>query len=491
MKSKNRHSRLLILMVISQILLTGFVVQWLVSQYKQEKSRLRDELDQVYLESHDQMIDTVLFKSVVRPVLSDTDITHRKIITGYKGGKKQATAYSFGAHRDSGMMNKSVQTIITVRMDNARDTTLHTGNIALTKTSRNDFLLRSVKLFIGNTRDTSGTFNHLIDSIPLLTDTAIFKSNYIHHLSPDKKKFRIAWFYGNEGKKVEKNRSTLFIKPLNVNFLPEAIINGYRGYLLGTILPQILFGMLLVIITAISFFTAYRNIRNQLILNKIRNEFVSNMTHELKTPVSTMKIALESLLNFNMKKDSAITLEYLNLMSTETRRLENLINRVLEHTFLEEESHPFSFKAINAIAMIEGVVKIMTLQLDKNGSIRFVAEQSDIMLKGDELYIQGILLNLIDNSIKYCDKDPEILIEASEKKGYKEIRVTDNGPGIPEEYRNKVFDKFFRIPAGDVHNIKGYGLGLSYSALVMKMHGGGIDFINNNPGCSFILKFPV
>jgi signal transduction histidine kinase len=490
MKSKNSNKRLVILMIFSQILLTGFMVRWLASQYKQERSRLNDELAQYYIESHDAMVDTVLFKSVVSPVLSHADLANGKIIPGGRQLKRPGTTWAFGIKEDSTTIRKAGKTIITVRMNTGSDSILHRRNLPMAKTSRNDFLMRSVKLFIGNTKDSTGAFNNLVDSIPLLIDTAIFRSNYMHHLSPAKKKFHITWDFSTESKKGDNN-GALFIKPIPVNYLPEAIIKGYNGYLLGAIFPQVLFGLVLVIITAISFFAAYRNIRNHVILNEIRNEFISNMTHELKTPVSTMKIALESLLNFNMKNDPAVTEEYLNLVSIETKRLESLINRVLEHTFLEGSNHPFSFHEINAVAMIEGVVKIMVLKLGQKGSIRFVAEQPDIHLTGDELYIQGVLMNLIDNSIKYCDKDPEIMIGAGVKKGYVEIRVTDNGPGIPEKYRNKVFDKFFRIPTGDVHNIKGYGLGLSYAALVMKMHGGGIDFINHNPGCTFVLRFPV
>ncbi len=490
MKTNNKHRRLIILMVLSQVLLTGFVIQWLISQYSQEKSRLRDELTQVYLESHDQMVDTVLFKSVVSPVLSHSDLTRGKIITENRNLKQSSTTYAIGIKEDSGILRKPGQAIITVRMDNLKDTLVQKGNTRM-KTDKQDFLLRSVKLFIGNTSDSSGRFHNLADSIPLFIDTAIFRTNYIHHLPAEKKKFHITWDYSSDNKKVGINSDILFIKPLPVNYLPGALITGYNGYLLGTIFPQVLFGLVLVIITVIAFFTAYRNIRNQEILNEIKNEFISNMTHELKTPVSTMKIALESLLNFDMKKNPAITEEYLTLVSTETGRLESLINQVLEHTFLEGNNHPFSFHKINAVAMIEGVVKIMALKLANKGSIRFVPEQTDIQLTGDELYVQGVLINLIDNSIKYCDKDPDILIGASVKKGLVEITVTDNGPGIPEEYRNKIFDKFFRIPTGDIHNIKGYGLGLSYAALVMKMHGGDITFINHYPGCSFILKFPA
>lgn len=491
MKSKSRNRRILILMVVSQILLTGFMIQWLISQYRLEKSRLREELVQYYVESHDAMVDTLLFKSVVKPVLSHTSVAHGKIITENRRLKRSGTTYAFGIKEDSGANSKPGKAIITIRMDGRRDSLLNGVNDTLPGNSYQDYLLRSVKLFIGTSRDSTGTFTSLTDSIPFLADSSVFRTNYIHHLLSKQKNFHITWIFNSVEKMDNYRGSALVIKPIPVKYLPGALITGYTGYLLGRILPQMLFGLLLVIITAISFMAAYRNIVNQMALNEIRNDFISNMTHELKTPVSAMKIAIESLLTFNMKNDKAVTEEYLNLVSLETKRLENLINKVLDHTFLEGNDHPVSFTPVNAVSMTEEIVKIMSLKVSNKGSIRFVPEQPEILFNGDQLYIEGVLLNLIDNSIKYCDKDPEILIEAGVRDGYAEIKVTDNGPGIPEEYRNKIFDKFFRIPTGDIHNIKGYGLGLSYAALVMKMHKGSIGFINRDPGCTFILKFPV
>ncbi len=491
MKRKSRNRKILILMVVSQILLTGFMVQWLLSQYREEKSRLSAGLDQYYLESHDAMVDTLLFKSVIKPVLSHTSVAKGKLITENREFKRTGTSYAFGIKEDTGAVRKPGKAIITIRMDDRRDS-LQSGVNAIPDGNANrDYLLRSVKLFIGSSHDSTGTINYLTDTTAFLADSSIFRANFIHHLLSKQKKFHISWNNIPLAKLESYKGSALVVKPIPVKYLPAAMVTNYAGYLLGSILPQILFGLLLVVITAISFLAAYRSIVSQSVLNEIRNDFISNMTHELKTPVSAMKIAIESLLNFNMKNDKAVTEEYLNLVSQETKRLEDLINKVLDHTFLEGNDHPVSFKQINAVTMIEAIVRIMSLKVTGKGSIRFVPEQPEIVFNGDQLYIEGVLLNLIDNSIKYCDKVPEILIEAGVSEGFAEIKVTDNGPGIPDEYRNKIFDKFFRVPTGDIHNIKGYGLGLSYAALVMKLHNGTIGLLNRKPGCTFILKFPL
>src|SRR5690606_4272748 len=109
----------------------------------------------------------------------------------------------------------------------------------------------------------------------------------------------------------------------------------------------------------------------------------------------------------------------------------------------------------------------------------------------DKLHMQGVLINLLDNSLKYADKQPEINISLSKTAGDIKITIADNGPGIPKEYLDKVFDKFFRVPTGDRHNVKGFGLGLSYSQQIMQQHGGSINVYNKpEGGCVFILILP-
>jgi len=490
MKSKNRHKGILVLMIVSQLLLTGFVFQWLRSQYRIERSRLNDELVQFYLDSHDEMLDTILFRHVVRPALSDTSITRNEIITRRRENVVPRTVYSVGLQGDTFRVKKQEQTFITVRMSGEKDST-PTKVMINGRSPKSDILLRSARLFISSSKDSSGTWNKMFDSFSGNLDTSLFRSNYIRHLSGTGKKFRIDWTSKTDEANEGKSHASLFINPLSGSALPQAEINGFQGYVLANIFPQILFGLILVIITAIAFFAAFRNVRNQMILNEIRNEFISNMTHELKTPVSTMKVALESLLSYDMRKDPAVADEYLKLASEETMRLERLINRVLDQTFLESNDYPLTLVEINVGELVEGAVKIMTPRLEKGGTIRFVSEQQDLIIWGDELYLKGLLLNLLDNSIRYCDKVPDVVISAKAGGNNVEIAVTDNGPGIPDQYKKRIFDKFFRVPSGNLHNIKGYGLGLSYAALVMRLHNGNIAVKNNKTGCSFILKLAV
>jgi two-component system phosphate regulon sensor histidine kinase PhoR len=202
-------------------------------------------------------------------------------------------------------------------------------------------------------------------------------------------------------------------------------------------------------------------------------------------------VALEALGNFNMKKEPHVMEEYLRLASEETKRLGALINRVLDHTLLEQKQHPLDLQEIDLNRLITEVTDSMSIKLGKKGRIEFNIIEDNIRISGDPLYLKGMLINLIDNSIKYCDKEPLIKIVSGRNDTKIVIEINDNGPGIPAEYQKKIFEKFFRLPSEDIHNVKGYGLGLSFASLVMELHKGSIEVRNLNPGSSFILKFPT
>lgn len=303
--------------------------------------------------------------------------------------------------------------------------------------------------------------------------------------------FNIEWTKNNDSTLKVVPKKILFINPATPFILPEAIIKKYYGYLLAKISPQIIFGTLLILITGLAFIMAYRNIRKNILINNLRNDFISNITHELKTPVATLSVALESLGKYKMSADPAVLDEYLTLASKETKRLEELIDRVLNHSTLEESRSMLDITKMDIVPLIKEVTAIMGGRPDANGLIEFVPGEENIIVEGDPLLLKGVLINLIDNSLKYCDTRPAIKILADREKNYAVIRVNDNGPGIPAEYQKKVFEKFFRVPSGNIHNVKGYGLGLSFAALVTDLHKGSIRTVNLNPGCSFIIKLPL
>ena len=252
-------------------------------------------------------------------------------------------------------------------------------------------------------------------------------------------------------------------------------------YLIKRISLPILFSVILLGITILSFVLLYRNLLRQRRLGELKNEFISNITHELKTPIATVGVAIEALKNFNAIQDPQRTKEYLDISSNELQRLSLLVDKVLKLSMFEKKEIELKYETLNLKDIVDEVTNSLRLQLEKNNARVSVTQNGDLNLEGDRLHLLSVVFNLLDNAVKYSNGDPSIQIELNGDERNVEMSIKDNGIGIEQEYQNKVFEKFFRVPAGDTHNTKGYGLGLSYAAHVVKKHNGIIS-VDSQPG---------
>jgi two-component system phosphate regulon sensor histidine kinase PhoR len=204
-----------------------------------------------------------------------------------------------------------------------------------------------------------------------------------------------------------------------------------------------------------------------------------------------VKVAIEALKKYDAEKRGPWdTAEYLEMAGKEIKRLELLISKVLDHSIIEEDAGILSFEELDLVRLIDDAIRSLQSRIETAGAIISYDHPDELIVSGDPLYLQGVIINLFDNSLKYGNGNPEISVLLSSTDRYAVINVTDNGPGIPDEYRKKIFDKFFRVPERDIHNVKGYGLGLSFAYLIVKMHEGSIDVRNNDKGCTFTIKIP-
>jgi len=271
----------------------------------------------------------------------------------------------------------------------------------------------------------------------------------------------------------------------------KLIIGNTIPYLLKRLALPIIFSLLLLCITIIAFVVLYKNLVKQKKLSDQKNEFISNITHELKTPVATVAVAIEALKNFNAIDDPLRTKEYLDISSNELQRLNLLVDKVLKLSMFENKEVELKYESIDLKQIVNEVVGSLKLQLEKQGASVTVTSSGNLHLQGDQLNLQSVVFNLLDNALKYGEKAPIINIMLEEKQDSVELQIADNGIGIEPEYKEKVFEKFFRIPHGDTHNAKGYGLGLSYTAQVIQKHHGTIA-IESEPrvGTKFIISIP-
>ncbi|HEX2532160.1 MAG TPA: HAMP domain-containing sensor histidine kinase, partial [Chitinophagaceae bacterium] len=252
-------------------------------------------------------------------------------------------------------------------------------------------------------------------------------------------------------------------------------LGNTTGYLLKRISPAILLSLFIVGFTLFSFFILYRSLLKQRRLADIKNDFISNITHELKTPIATVSVAIEALRSFNASMDKQRTKEYLDISANELQRLSLLVDKVLKLSMFEKKEIELKYEPLNLYDLVQEVTASLRLQFEKAGAEVEVEAEGDTGFEGDRLHVVSVIFNLVDNALKYCPLQPVIRIRVRGLGSHVKLSVSDNGIGIPAEYRDKVFDQFFRVPTGNLHNAKGYGLGLSYVAHVVKKHRGIIE----------------
>lgn len=261
-----------------------------------------------------------------------------------------------------------------------------------------------------------------------------------------------------------------------------AVLSNVRPMLIKVIAPQILFGGFLTLLTLISFVVMYRSIRSQQRLMALKNDFISNITHELKTPIATVSVALEALKNFKGIDNPKLTTEYLDIAQLELGRLSILTEKVLTTSLFDERGMTLESEPVDLDATVSSILNSMKLVLEKaQAKVSFEKTGEDFTLNGSSLHLTNVVYNLLDNALKYSPSNPEIMVTLRDAGANIELAVADKGLGIAPEFQSKVFERFFRMPTGDVHNIKGYGLGLSYVDQVVKKHGGSIT-VASAPG---------
>jgi signal transduction histidine kinase len=272
------------------------------------------------------------------------------------------------------------------------------------------------------------------------------------------------------------------IVPFNPGSNYAVSFSGIQGLLLKEITPQILFSVFLTLLTIGSFYIMYRNLRAQQRLMQIKNDFISNVTHELKTPVATVSVALEAMKNFHALDNPKRTSEYLEIAQNELNRLTLMTDKILKTAVYEDQGVELKIEKINLDNLIQDVLSSLKLVVEKRGiQMSYRKEGTDFHFNGGNEHLTNVLYNLLDNALKYSGDGASIevtLISASEGII---LSVSDTGIGIAPEYQKRIFEKFFRVPSGDVHTVKGYGLGLSYVASIVKSHKGEIS-VESEPG---------
>jgi two-component system phosphate regulon sensor histidine kinase PhoR len=472
-------------MCITLLIIIGFQVYWLNDNYNKERRTMQIKTGAAFQQ-------TILHLQTGKlklndPFLSDSGPKAKKIINedaneaqaGNGGKPRREIIMMVNTLRNS--IKKDTGLNRTIVVANGKGERLNPKNISVVKFSKTD--------------SSEQVYNILyrIDSLQDSIKIPEISNAYTSALKKESLNIPFTITKSQGGVQEEEpdmsDVTVGFAHPVTYHLL----LGNSFPYLFKQIMLPLLFSLFLVGATVLSFVLLYRNLLRQQRLAEIKNEFISNITHELKTPIATVGVAIEALKSFNAIHDKEKTKEYLDISSNELQRLELLVDNVLKLSMFEKKQIALNKEQFDLKELTQKVLDSMRPQFGNSKAlVNFSAKGDNFLIKADKLHITSVIYNLLDNALKYCKEDPLINVQLSSQQNFIELRVSDNGIGIAQEYCNKIFDKFFRVPTGNKHDVKGYGLGLSYVSEIIKRHMGFISVESDlNKGSVFTARIPV
>jgi signal transduction histidine kinase len=286
-------------------------------------------------------------------------------------------------------------------------------------------------------------------------------------------------------------------KPVNTNFRKpyknDFVYAGFESpdnYFFRKMKGVVIASLLLIGITIACFIYTLKTLLSQQKLAELKQAFVNNMTHELNTPISSIKITAESLRTFQHQPERQT--EYLDIIAYQADKLSDLTEKILQTSQLRNAGEK-NWSLIDLSELIAEAVREMRPQTEsKQAQISISTTAEPVIVRGERSGLRNVLTNILDNALKYTIDTPIIHIRLSRAEASAELAVADNGIGIPPAYQDKVFEQFFRVPQGNLHDVKGFGLGLNYVSQVIRQHKGLIAIKANQPAGSVItLKLPL
>jgi signal transduction histidine kinase len=481
-----------LLMAFSWLLILFLAIEWLRGAWQTEREALTKELGHSFSEAKIQVMDSTLVLHIIEPMLRKEYNTEIRSGSGDRDSSGQRKIFMKDSISVSADATTRKSLVYSIKVTDS-------GNVKMPdiawksrlKADSGNIALHSIRLIVGNATDTSYGDPEFRELLPGKTDTSLFRRIFLDKLDKEGLflKVRISTDSGNDP--VESSKSRIIVSERMFEGRINAEITGFSWFLAKKVFPQFLFSILLLGLTAAAFIFTFRSLKKQIRLNEMRDGFLRNITHELKTPVATVKVALESLRRFDLQSNPRVTEEYLGMASQEMERLDRLIGRVLDVSLLEDKKQVIVLRNSDLKALVNRVISSLNLRLEQSdATVNLDAEDASYCCLLEELYTEGVLLNIIDNSLKYSVHEPVLNIGLKQNREQVILTIRDFGPGIPDEYIGRIFEKFFRVPTGDRHNVKGHGLGLTYVWYVMKQHGGRVE-VENMPdrGCRFTLFF--
>ncbi len=293
---------------------------------------------------------------------------------------------------------------------------------------------------------------------------------------------------------LKQYRSPLFVNEKGDSDFELVIAFPERKlYLRSSLTNLILLSLLFTLTIIVTFSSTIYHFLKQKKVSKIKSDFINNMTHEFKTPIATIKLALDAINNDKIKNDLTKREKYLKMIRDENERMNSQVENVLRISQLERKENILKKSYCDVHEIIEKAISHLNLLLDERNvdvSINFSANNSKLELSKENFF--NVFVNILENAIKFSRTEPRIRIESFDLEGYLLIQINDNGMGMSSDVKDKIFQKFYRETKGNIHNVKGHGLGLSYVKKILDLHNGTI-YVDSEVGIgsTFSISLPT
>jgi len=485
---KSKITTPIALMIVSICLLTILQALWLKTEYSSALDAFGRETNMTFRSTMHQLSDSIFFSSM-----------------------QQITVQDSAANPQSVPLQGTTPSVSNIRQIVISDIETSENDTSITDNEKEADRGKEIKIMLNNEQNPADSivFSRRLSSSPqdmrwmftgdmtgYSTDTIAML--YRRNLSPEFNNLSFEVLekdFPTEGPR-HFSRSRIDSLPFQTSFYPFARklyaieFQNAQWHIYKKLTPQAGFALFTTGLIFLSFLLVYRSLRSQQKLMEQKDNFVGNITHELKTPVATVGVVLEAIKHFDVLKDKQKTMEYLDLASRELNRLSILTDKILKTSVLDYSDEIAGNQAdIDLEAIIKSVLDSFQVLAQENQiDLQFKGEGQPVV-RGNEEHLTQAIYNLVDNAFKHGAEGKEITVSLREQNEHAIIEVKDRGPGIAAEHRKKIFDKFYRVPTGNVHNVKGYGLGLHYVEGVIRKHGGTIA-VDSSPGsgCVFIVK---
>ncbi|EGF59671.1 sensor histidine kinase [Bacteroides fluxus] len=300
--------------------------------------------------------------------------------------------------------------------------------------------------------------------------------------------------YSDEGSENSYSQPLFLNDPPARMSIVKIHFPGKRDYIFDSVsfmIPSMIFTLVLLVTFIFTIYIVFRQKK----LTEMKNDFINNMTHEFKTPISTISLAAQMLKDPAVGKSPAMFQHISGVINDETKRLRFQVEKVLQMSMFDRQKATLKMKELDANELITGVINTFALKVERyNGKIESELNAADPIIFADEMHITNVIFNLMDNAVKYKRPDADLLlvVKTWNEPGKLMISVQDNGIGIKKENLKKIFEKFYRVHTGNLHDVKGFGLGLAYVRKIIVDHKGTIRAESElNVGTKFIIALPL